>query len=244
MPARTHGPSDSAPGGFNRRSFIYRRLAAAGARFEEVDGAAAATDFGAARAEAERARSLGLADLSPLPRVGFRGPGAMQWLAAQGVSIEAVPNRAWRQADGALAVARSWTEALVLSDLHGRSELCGRLETRSEEAFEAGAYVLPRADGQLWFALTGDQASRCLAKLCAIDLRAARFADGSVAQTSVAGMSAVVVRSDAGAAPTFLILGESVFGEYLWDCLIDAMREFDGGVIGLTALRTLADAIE
>lgn len=234
----------STPCGVNHRSFIYRQLVAAGARFEEMYGSAVAMDFGDAPSEAERARNLGIADLSPLPRVGFRGPGAMQWLADQGISIEAIPNRAWRQADGALAVARSWTESLLLSDLEGRSGLCGQLETQSEEAFAAGAYLLPRADGQFWFVITGARASECLGKLCAIDLRQSRFSDGSVSQTSVARITAVVIRSDIGATLTFHILGESVYGEYLWDWITDAMTEFEGGLIGLSTLRTLSDVIK
>ena len=47
----------------SRRSFVYRRLIAAGARMTEQNGAALAHDFGGEiDAEAEHARSLGLAD--------------------------------------------------------------------------------------------------------------------------------------------------------------------------------------
>jgi hypothetical protein len=36
-------------------------------------------------------------------------------------------------------------------------------------------------------------------------------------------------------------LGDSASAEYLWDCLNDAMAEFDGAPVGLAALRGLAD---
>ena len=36
-----------------------------------------------------------------------------------------------------------------------------------------------------------------------------------------------------------LFLADSASADYLWDCLQDAMNEFDGGPIGLTALREL-----
>ena len=57
-----------------RRSFVYRKLRDLGARFEVINGGAVAMDFGDdPAAEAERAQNLGLADLSPLPRTGFKG---------------------------------------------------------------------------------------------------------------------------------------------------------------------------
>ncbi|HEY2111280.1 MAG TPA: hypothetical protein VGH25_06065, partial [Dongiaceae bacterium] len=55
-----------------RRSFLYRKLQGLGARFEAVNGSAVAADFGGA-AEAEIAQRLGVCDLSPLPRTGFKG---------------------------------------------------------------------------------------------------------------------------------------------------------------------------
>ncbi len=68
---------------FVRRSFVYRKLEAAGATFDEADGAA--RDFGDAPGEAAAARRLGLADLSLVPRAGFKGSGAAEWLSSHGV---------------------------------------------------------------------------------------------------------------------------------------------------------------
>ena len=48
-----------------RRSFVYRKLQAAGARFTEINGAAVASDFGDPEGEVAAARRLGLVDLSP-----------------------------------------------------------------------------------------------------------------------------------------------------------------------------------
>ena len=35
------------------------------------------------------------------------------------------------------------------------------------------------------------------------------------------------------------LLADCAAVEYLWDCLLDAMAEFDGQPVGLTALRAL-----
>ena len=70
-----------------RRSFVRRKLEAAGARFAEVAGAAVAASFANATDELATARVMGLADLSPLPRCGFKGAGTADWLAAQGYAV-------------------------------------------------------------------------------------------------------------------------------------------------------------
>ncbi len=60
----------NAPDDFLSRSFVYRKLVKRGATFETLGNAAVARDFGDPPGEAETARRLGLADLSPLPRLG------------------------------------------------------------------------------------------------------------------------------------------------------------------------------
>ena len=228
------------PAAFARRSFVYRRLESAGAWFAEVGGAAVAARFGDTASEVETARRLGLADLSPLPRVGFKGAGAMDWLAERGVTIDGSrPNWSWRQSDGSLAIARSNTESLILSNLSGNRYLCDRLESESNEGMEARVYVLPRYDGLFWFALTGSRAAECMAKVCGVDLRPSSFVDGAVAQTSVAGLTTTVVRCDIGIENAFYLLGDSASAEYFWDALLDAMREFRGGAVGLWSLQAL-----
>lgn len=55
-----------------RRSPLYRVLEAAGANFTEINGAAVAADFGTLEADIATAHDMAIADLSPLPRVGYR----------------------------------------------------------------------------------------------------------------------------------------------------------------------------
>ncbi len=67
-----------------------------------------------------------------------------------------------------------------------------------------------------------------LAKLCGMNLFPGEFANHSVAQTSVARTSAIVVRHAMEGVSCNYLLGESSTILYMWNCLIDAMREFDG----------------
>lgn len=57
---------------------------------------------------------------------------------------------------------------------------------------------MPRPETNAWCAITGQHAATMLAKMCGVDLRPKAFANGAVAQTSVARMSAIVIRRDLG----------------------------------------------
>jgi len=228
-----------------RRSMIYRVLQAAGARFAEVNGAAVAVGFGATEdAEAAQARNLGIADLSVLPRTGFKGAGTVEWLTAQGLSIGAESNRAYRQSGGELAARLAPTEIFLLDGLAGQGALVTRLNAAwswgSEKPRTLIGYPMPRSESHAWFVITGEKAPAMFAKLCGVDLRLHRFADAAIAQTSIAKMSGIVIRADLGATPAFHLLADSASAEYLWHCALDAMTEFAGAPVGLAALRRLA----
>ncbi len=236
-------PRSVDPGAFARRSFVYRLLAAHGAEFAELSGAAVATGFGGSvEEEAAAARSLALLDLSPLPRIGFKGPGVHAWLRAQGIVGLDEDNRAHRQANGEIAARLASNEALILGAVVRESGLCRRLEAAWSGPDTTGCHPVLRGDSHFWSAVCGRNAAPMLAKLCGVDLRAGRFVEGEVAQTSVAGLGTVIVRADFGTVPAFHILGDSASAQYYWDALIDAMAEFEGRIVGLAALRDLAGA--
>ncbi len=237
-------PRSADPTNFTRRSPVYRLLAGHGAEFAEISGGAVAMRFGAGlEDEVAAAGSLGLADLSPLPRIGFKGSGALDWLGGQGIAGLDKDNRATRQDDGEIAVRLGPNEALILSAVARQTTLCRSLENAWAGEDPARCHAVLRGDSHFWSAVSGSHAAPMLAKLCAVDLRPRRFAQGEVAQTSVARLGAVIVRADAGPVPVFHILGDSASAEYFWDTLLDAMAEFEGRLIGLAALRELAGTI-
>lgn len=239
-----------SPEAFQRRSFVASRLIAAGAVFEEVADAAVAARFGEGEA-AERAAlgRCGLVDLSPLGRFGIKGRGAPDWLASQKITIPDAPNKATRQKGGEVAARLSGTEFMVLSDLGGGPR-CAELyaswnRDRAKDPETQRGYTVPRGDSHCWFRVTGARTAEMFAKICAVDLRPHVFADLEIAQTSVARVSAVVIRDDLpgqgeGAGLAYHLLADGASGEYLWDCLVDAMTEFDGKPVGLRILRQQA----
>ncbi len=233
---------DVQPTDFSIRSFHYRTLIRDGARFYALADAAVAADYGGSEdAEHAQAQRLGLVDLSPLPRTGFKGREALQWLRAQGLTIGDENNRAWRQGQShdPLVARLADTEALILSDTGAKVGLCARLERICATEKPARCYHVPRRDGSAWFAVTGEHAGVMFAKLCGVDLRHHKFPSGMVAQTSLARMNAIVIRADLGQTPVFFLVFDSASADYLWGCLKDAMAEFDGAPVGHAALLAL-----
>lgn len=160
---------------------------------------------------------LVLTDRSPLPRSGFKGADTAPWLAAQGLVFGDAHNRAYPQADGSLIARLSPGEFLIL----GSDRLDGEWSWEAELGL---CFPVPRRDSHCWFHLSGAQVPDLFAKLCGIDLRRHKFADGAIAQTSVARLNGIVIRQ----GDDYHLLADSASAAYLWGCLMDAMEEFGG----------------
>ena len=214
---------------FDRRSFVYRKLSAAS--FTEVAGSAMATDFANGRSQALR---CGLLDLSTLPRTAYRGINAPGHLQGAGLPVPPQPNRAGVSAAGELVLRLSQKEFWVLAALEDQGAGIDALRLR--DLPQSGCYPLYCQDSHAWFALTGAHLPEILAKVCGVDLRAAAFPTGSIAQTSLGRINAIVIHHEINAIPCFHLLCDSAAAEYLWECLLDAMGEFGGEAIGVSAL--------
>lgn len=245
MPSGTNpGLTSLDPATLKRRSFVYRKLAAAGAEFAEINGGAIAMRYPAGGTdETEAARRMALADLSVLPHGGFKGRGTVEWLTAQGLDIGADSNKAYRQSGGELAARLAPTEIFLLDSLAGSGALIRRLNDAWQWAPSTPrpqqGYPTPRQDSHAWFMVTGSRAPEMFAKICGVDLRPAHCPIGAIAQTSVAKMSAIVIRADLGRTVAYHLLADIASAEYLWTCVEDAMAEYDGRIVGLAALRAL-----
>ncbi|MBC6440755.1 MAG: sarcosine oxidase [Rhodospirillales bacterium] len=231
-------PDSLQPADRIRRSNLYRVSAALGARWADVNGFACAANYGEAAGEAAAATTLGIADLTALPRAGYKGWDMATWVGGQGVDL-GEPNTARVQADGTLACRLSGGELLLLADDAGDG---GTMDTLAAAWSMEGAvcYPVPRSDTNARIGITGAKAPGMMAKMCGIDLRPHRFANHRIAQTSVARMNAILIRNDRGETYALDMVIDSASIVYMWECLTDAMAEFDGRAIGLDALRGLS----
>lgn len=220
-----------------RRTPLRSALAKAGAKWTATPAGDAAISDGLGTLDA--ARHLAITDLSPLPRLGFKGRETIAAMQRRGITVEAIPNRAFRQPDGGLCLVLAPGEIILLSPLAGDGGQLQALHDAWRLDDAERTYPLLRGDSHAWFVVTGSKAPELFAKICGIDFRLNKFPDLSIAQTSVAKISAIVTRADIGNTPAFHILADSASALYFFDCLIDAAQEFGSALACRSILRDL-----
>ncbi len=215
------------------RSPLYRRLATDGAVWREMNDTVVAASVSRRGAGGD----IQITDLSPLPRLGFKGRGTIPAMQARGIIAEATPNQAFRQADGGLCLVLGAGEVILLPNLDGQGERLAQLEADWRIEDEERTYPLRRRDSHAWLAVSGKALPDMFSKICAIDLRPNKFADLSITQTSIAKMSAILTRADVGGKTVFHLLVDSAAALYFCNCLLDAAAEFGGRLVGLNELQ-------
>ena len=168
-----------------------------------------------------------LADLTDLPRVGFRGSHSAEYLRGRDFVLPDAPNRAVAQADGSYVARLSQNEYLLLGSPEDRGQRMADEEARWELDHQAN-FLLPRQDSHACFQLTGRDLSTTMAKLCGVDLSPQAFGPGAVAQTSAARVNVIVINSGSEQQASFHILCDRASKAYFHGALLDAMQEFSG----------------
>ena len=170
--------------------------------------------------------ALRLADCTPLTKILVRASAGGRVALSLGVPF----GQAMADAHGTLVVGSGPGEWLLLSRPNSVDTVMSRFETSDDE-------LVSRVDvthGRALMRLSGADAHRVIAKLCAIDFTFST-PDGTALRTSVAGVATDVVRDDVRSTQerSYLLHCERSSGQYLFDALLDAGREFyvqvDGG---------------
>lgn len=186
-------------------------------------------------AEAGNQVACRLVDLSTQRRTGLRGRAAQSVLAAQSFPFPPQPNQLLVAQQGQLVARLGRSECWVLDDPLNPMLEPDVLDQASDASPDC--YPLYCQHSHVWFALISDDSAdnsessdvlaELMAKLCAVDLRLPVFPPGSIAQTSVARVNAIVIRHSLNQSPAFFILSDRSSADYLWHTLIDAMQEFN-----------------
>lgn len=206
-----------------------------GANWQQRGDDRVVADFGETEQERLLAFArLALIDLSPLPRLGYKGTRVTDWLETQQLPFSAQANRAMVQADGSLLGRLASNEFLWLADPACPGQVPGAETPASGREY----YSVNRRDSHYWFALSGELSASMLARLCGVNFASTSFESGRIAQTQVAKTSAIVIRNDFGQTPLYHLLGDSSLVCYLWACLVDAMGEFRGQLLGVSAFES------
>ncbi len=228
------------PDKFIRRSFLYRKFDEPQTTWEEVNGYAIVSYV---NNKTNNAQNLALCDLSYLQRIGFKGAGACDWLKTQNIKIPKDINTALTTADDCIVARLGNNDILILDSIKNQSNVPKTLEQSWQQDYSQSnkphGFIVPRQDSHACFSISGVCVAEMFSKLCAIDLRMTKFENNMIVQTSMARLGAIIIRHDLNTLTNYLVLVESASVEYLWDCIIDAMQEFDGQIIGTSALLKL-----
>ena len=161
---------------------------------------------------------LRLCDRSPVAKVLVRAGPHGRVAGRLGVPF----GRACRDEHGTLVVGSGPGEWLLLAAPGAAAEVAARIDTDDDRLVT----VLDFTHGRALMRLTGAAADRTLSKICAIDLSDPVTPNAAAFRSSVAKLATDVVRDDRDGLPSYLLHCERSSGQYLYDALLDAGREF------------------
>lgn len=217
------------------RTSLYRKQQGInGAEFMPCGEGAVVSRFHSDSSIKKQFSRCALTDLTALARTGFRGQNAAAHLSSAGFSIAEKPNQFSTGPQGELVLRLSLREFWVLGGLADQGQSISALNAAPRP--DSACYPLFCRDSHGWLLLSGEHCAAVMAKLCGVDLRSSAFPPGSIAQTSVARINAIIVSHGVNGVPAFSLLCDIGYLPYLWDVLLDAMDEFGGKPVGYADL--------
>ena len=168
---------------------------------------------------------LRIIDCTPLTKVLIRAEPTGKAARTIGVPL----GRAQRDAAGNLVVGSGPGEWLWLGAPSTAWALLAQGQALSGSEFVS---VFDVTHSGVLLRLTGDDAARLLAKVCAIDFDDLITPNGAAFRSAVANIVTDIVRDDQGDARSYLLHCDRSVGQYFFNTLIEAGTEFHIGVDG------------
>ena len=208
--------------------------------YEEISGYTVITHLDDPQIEVEYAKKLAFTDLSYLQRIGIK-----RYISDPSLIdlIKHIPDQINTaiHLDNCLLARLGFEEILIINSLNKNTQLIDSIlkNNSSANSHVNKAFIVPRQDTHACFAITGSQAPSLFAKICGVDLRLSKVNNLQVVQTNIARISAVIIRNDMRECPCFYVLVDQAYSAYFWNCIIDAMDEFTGNIIGSHSFQLL-----
>jgi sarcosine oxidase subunit gamma len=172
------------------------------------------------------AEPVTLSDVSALARCGCKGPGAAEWLGAQGLPVPSEFNT-WSATPHGLVARLAATEFFIEDS---RAETIATLKRdlgKGTRTASGPCYPVLREDAAL--VLAGPRANEILLQTCNIDFAALDLSKQPLVMTSMVGVSVLVIpRPCLKAGVAYRIWCDPTLGAYLWRTLLAIAREQGG----------------
>jgi len=212
-----------------RRSPVHACLEELNPEWGEIHNMKVPLRFKDAARETQLKSELALCDLSCLPRMSVKGPESLAWVAQAGIPIPENLYGCRPMADTGLVI-RTDRQEVFLEDGPGSHRVSEFERLLSSQSVPAGVCWVRRQDAS--FQLTGARSNAVLRETCGVDFT--QPPDG-VVMTRVAGVSCMVLPFQVEATPVFRLWLDPSYGPYLWDALLEIVRDHGGDAIGLDA---------
>lgn len=174
--------------------------------------------------------ALRLNDVTALSKVLVRGrPEEVAGLLCE--------HRRTRRNDGTLILG-SGPDSWLLLGAPGRAADISASATALLEGCGSLVSVIDVTHGNIVLRLSGEMSVRALEKLCAINLADSVTPDHSCFRSRLAGVVCTVARDDDDGGRSYLICSDRSSGQYFFDALLDAGREFGIDVTGYPETET------
>lgn len=222
-----------------RLSSTYHKQLSLGANFiRDDDGWVKAEHFTKSDDEAQKMmNSVGLSDISHLVKLSVKSNDVIRDLEKPlGGSVRIKPLVAFKSTESelfsdALVIVLTHKEAFVLRrilsithlDASGPDHFC----VTDLTSYFTGLY------------LVGPRSREVMSKLTEVNVNPDVLPDFAVSQLPLFHVRSIVLRHDLHGVPGFQIYFDRGFGEYLWDKIMQAGREFDIAPVGSSALKLL-----
>lgn len=169
-----------------------------------------------------------LADYSPVAdaELTLKDESAMSKMvvrAASGTAAQADLNQSFASSHiaGDVLIAGTRPDEWML--LGSADSVTARVDALSTDGHVS---LVDWTHGRAQFRLSGALSSSALEKVCGLDWSDDMMPDGAVTSGSVATVTCDLIRNDVDGVPSYLILCDRSFGQYLFDALLDAGDEF------------------
>lgn len=220
------------------RSPLHHWHATHSGRFVSQAGWQVVEAYSTADREASAARAgVGVIDVSDMTKISLRGSGVGSVLQALGIPLGKPMDAAVVSIGGPVLACRQTLDQVLLASL---GDAAGLLQVPASLPPEIPVVAADVTSGLAGFCLAGSNTDALLRHLTPIDICPAALPVNRCAETSLAGVEALLVRVADLAIPSARIFVAWDLAEYVWARILEAGKRHGATPAGKEALKLLA----